>query len=286
MAWFSVLALTGCQTSLPERFLADTQINGRPVRFVYDTGAGATILFARPAKRLGLKVANPPSSARAAPGKVLTGHTELCHFSISGESYNLKLQTVLLPWPVSRVMDMDGAIGWPDMRDDFIAIDAATDTIRGVDHSPAETNGWFTLPIYPHTDILALQTPRPDGKAGVWEIDTGNDGGISLSRVRWKEWRATHPHGRKGWSLNYMPGSGIGIERSFTPDEFVLGPLTWKKVVVRKATRTEIGVATRGDILEGSLGIKALRQLDLILDQRKGWPTCAPALNPRRNRVI
>ena len=270
LAWFSVLALTGCRTAPPERFLADTQINGKPVRFVYDTGSGATVLFTRPAKRLGLKVANPPSSSQAAPGKVLTGHTELCRFSINGENYKLKFQTVLLPWPVSQMMDMDGAIGWPDMRDDFIAIDAAIDSIHGVDHAPAETNGWFTLPIYPRTDVLALQTSRPDGKAGVWEIDTGNDGGISLSRARWKEWRATHPRGRKGWTLNYMPGSGIGIGRSFTPDEFALGPLTWKKVVVRKATRTELGVAASGDVLEGSLGIKALRQLELILDQKKG----------------
>jgi hypothetical protein len=135
---------------------------------------------------------------------------------------------------------------------------------------PPDTNGWFVVPIYPRTAVLALQTFRPDEKAGVWEIDTGNDGGISLSRGRWKEWRATHPHGHKGWNFGYMPGSGIGIGRAFTPDEFVLGPLTWKKVVVRKATRTELGIVAEGDVLEGCIGIKALRQLDLILDQKKG----------------
>jgi hypothetical protein len=288
LALLSLLALVGCRTASSERLRADTQINGQPVRFIYDTGADATFLFTRPAKRLGLKVVNPPFSARPAPGKVLFGHTELCRFSVGGESYKLKLNTLGLPWPVNRQADVEGAIGWADMRDDYIEIDAPTDSIRGVDQLPPDTNGWFILPIYPRTGVLALQTPRPDGRTGVWEIDTGNDEGISLSRARWKEWRATHPRGQKGWSFNYMPGSGMGIKRTFTPDEFVLGPLTWKKVVIRKATRTELGFAASGDVLEGSLGIKALRQLDLILDQKKGlaYLRSHPEPAPKRSDTV
>jgi hypothetical protein len=270
LAVLGLFLLAGCRTDRPERLLADTRINGQAVRFAYDTGSEATVLFTRPAKHLGLKIVNPPSSAKAEPGQVLTGVTGLCRLSVGQESYSLRLQTVRLPWPVSWLFDFDGAIGWPDMTDDFIAIDAAEETIRGVEHLPADTNGWSAIPLYRRTGVLALQTPRADGKTGVWEVDTGNDEGISLSPTRWKEWRATRPHGHRGWTLVFMPGSGMGIGWTFTADELSVGALLLKKIPVRKATRTETGIAKSGDVFEGSIGILALRQLNVIIDQKEG----------------
>jgi len=78
--------LAGCRSAGPVRILADTRINEKPVRFSYDTGAGATVMFTRPAKRLGLKVVNPPSSLKPEPGKVKTGRTELCRLSVGRET--------------------------------------------------------------------------------------------------------------------------------------------------------------------------------------------------------
>jgi len=262
-----LVLLTGCCHIQSERFLADARINDQPVRFVYDTGAGATLVQTRSAKRLGLKVSEPPSSPKPPPGKVKIGHTELCRFSVGQETYTLNLATLHLSWPWGGLFGLDGFIGWPDLKDDFFVLDAADDAIKHVDGLPADTNGWTRLPLYRHTDVLALEIPRADGKTGVLEVDTGNPEGVSLSPARWKEWRPNHPHARGGWHITFMPGSGVTIGRKYEADDLAIGPLTWKAVSLRKARPTETGIVQTGDVFEASIGLAALRQLNVIIDR-------------------
>jgi lipoprotein NlpI len=263
----SLILLTGCRGVQQERFLANVRINDKPVCFAYDTGAGATVVHTRSAKRLGLKVAEPPSSSKPSPGSVSIGHTDFCRFTVGRETHTLRLATVHLPWPWDGLFDFDGVIGWPDLADDFFVIDANDDAIKSVGCLPQDTNGWFKLPLYRRTDVLALQVPRADGKTGVLEVDTGNPEGISLSPARWKEWRTTHPHAHGAWQFNFMPGSGPAIGRQYKADDLAIGPLTWKHVTIRKARVTETSIAERGDVFEASIGIEALRQLNLTIDR-------------------
>jgi len=192
------------------------------------------------------------------------GQTELCRFTVGQGSYRLKLATVHPPWPWGGLLDFDGAIGWPDLKDDFFVIDAAHDAIKGVDKLPQDTNGWTRLPLYQRTDVLALEIPRADGKTGVLEVDTGNAEGVSLSPARWKEWRTTHPHAHGGWQFNFMFGSGPALGRTYKAEDLAIGPLTWKHVTIRKARRTETSIADGKDVFEASIGIAALRQLNLM----------------------
>jgi tetratricopeptide (TPR) repeat protein len=67
-----------------------------------------------------------------------------------------------------------------------------------------------------------------------------------------------------------MPGSGNGIGRAFTAAELNIGPWTWKNIGVRRATATEMAIASGGDVFEGSMGIEALRQMDWIIDRKNG----------------
>jgi lipoprotein NlpI len=248
-------------------FLADVRINDKPMRFAYDTGAAGTVMWTHSAKRLGLKVSKPPSSPKLAPGTVKIGHTEMCHFTVGDETFQLKLATVHLPWPWDGLVDLDGVIGWPDLKSDFMAFDTADDAIKGVDGLPQDTNGWTRLPLSRHTGVLALEIPRADGKTGILEVDTGNAEGVSLSPARWKEWRATHPHAHGRWLLNFMPGSGPAIGRQYKADDLGIGPLTWKRMTIRKARPTEMGIAEDRDVFEASIGLVALRQLNLIIDR-------------------
>ena len=259
--------LTGCRHIQQERFPADVRINDKPVHFIYDTGAGITLVHAASAKRLGLKVSDPPSSPKPPPGKVNIGHTELCRFTAGHETYRLKLPTLRAPWPWGGLLDFDGVIGWPDLKDDFLAIDAANDAIKGVDQLPQATDGWTKLPLYRHTDVLALEIPRADGKTGVLEVDTGNADGVSLSPARWKEWRAQHPHAHGGWQFNFMFGSGPALGRNYDAQDLSIGPLTWERVTIRKARRTETSIADSNEVFEASIGIAALRQFNLIIDR-------------------
>ena len=263
----ALVLLTGCRHVQQERFPANVRINDKPVCFVYDTGAGITLVHTRAAKRLGLKVTKPPASPKPPPGKVNFGQTELCRFAVGQETYWLRLATVHFPWPWGGLVDMDGVIGWPDLKDDFFAIDAADDAIKSVSKLPQDTNGWAQLPLYQPAGVLALEIPRADGKTGVLQVDTGNPEGVSLSPARWKEWRATHPHAHGGWQFNFMPGSGPAIGRQYEADDLAIGPLTWKRVTLRKARRTETNIADGGDVFEASIGIAALRQLNLIIDR-------------------
>ena len=276
--------LTGCRHVPPERFLADTRINDQPVRFVYDTGASLTLVQTKSAKRLGLKVSPPPASAKPPPGKVKIGHTELCHFTVGLETNTLNLATLHLPWPWAGLLDMDGVIGWPDLNDDLFALDAAGDAIKHVDRLPADTNGWTRLPLYQRTGVLALEIPRADGKTGVLEVDTGNPDGVSLSPARWKVWRPSHPHASGGWHLTFMPGSGPHLGRKYEADDLGIGPLTWKAVTIRKALPTETAIVHSGDVFEASIGLAALRQLNIIIDRTTIWPTCGAARTGIRAR--
>jgi tetratricopeptide (TPR) repeat protein len=264
---FCLLLLAGCRNLPEERFSADTRINGKPVVFAYDTGAEGTVIFTRPAKRLGLKVFKPPAPDHLSPGESNVGHSGLCRFTVGGETCTLKLLTLHLPWPVSLFFDVDGLIGWPDMADDYFEIDAAADAIKHLDALP-DTNGWIRVPLYRHADVLALQVPGPDGVTGVVEVDTGNPGGISLAPDLWNAWRDAHKHARGNHDISFMPGSGLGIGKTFWASRLEIGPLTWTNVPVQKANQTEMGIAARGDRFEASVGIMALKPFEFVVDQK------------------
>ena len=280
----SFVLLTGCRHIQQERFPADVRINDKPVKFIYDTGAGITLVHAASAKRLGLKVSDPPSSPKPPPGKVNIGHTELCRFTAAHETFRLKLPTLRAPWPWGGLLDFDGVIGWPNLADDFLAIDAANDAIKGVDQLPQATNGWTKIPLCRHTDVLAFEIRRADGKKGVLEVDTGNAEGLSLSPARWKNWRADHPHAHGGWQFNFMFGSGPALGRHYVAKDLAIGPLTWDRVTIRKARRTEINTAASDEVFEASMGIAALRQFNLIIDRTNhmAYVRRDPAWDPSR----
>jgi lipoprotein NlpI len=197
---------------------------------------------------------------------VKAGETELCDLTVGDDTYRIKLATVHLPWPMERWMDVDGVIGWPDMKEGLLAIDAGDDAIKAIAALPQDTNGWVKLPLYRRTDVLALEIPRADRKIGVLQVDTGNAGGISLSPARWKAWRAAHPHAHGHWQFSFMPGSGISIGRTYDAPEIAIGPLTWTNVNIGKANRTETSIAGGKDVHEASIGVAALHQLNLIID--------------------
>ena len=99
-------------------------------------------------------------------------------------------------------MDLDGVIGWLDLKDDFIALDPADDAIKGVDGLPQDTNGWTRLPLSRHTGVLALEIPRADGKTGVLEVDTGN-AEDNMGWSGWEEFRNLIPYDKR-FFWNYL----------------------------------------------------------------------------------
>ena len=257
--------LTACRHVRQDRFFVDAHINDKPVLLAYDTGSECSLVFKKTMKRVGLK-GEGPGRGKPAPGKVMIGQTDFCKFKLDTNEYRLRLASLKLPWWWN--LDVDGVIGWPDVMDDVLSIDASTATMKGLEKLPEETSSWAKAPLYTHTGVLALQIPRADGKPGVVEVDTGNSAGVSLSPTRWTEWKTTHPHAHWSWTLDLMPGSGAILGRKYTADEVTIGPVVLTNVPIRKANRTEMGIAGEDGIFEGSIGFQALERMNLIVDQK------------------
>ncbi len=123
-AAFSVLSLLWtwpCPNQGDERIWIDAQINGQPARLVFDTGAETCVLFPKAAKRLGLRVTEPPADVTPPPGKVAAGFTGKCRLSIP----QISVKTMLAVLDLPRVLknDIDGLIGWGLVCRSIIEID-------------------------------------------------------------------------------------------------------------------------------------------------------------------
>ena len=95
-----------------DRIWVPANINGKPVRLVFDTGATDLVLWRAAAQRLGLKFTAPQTNASVAPGEVLLGFTEEC---------TLKLMR-------TRVR---GQLAVADLPDYFLSLDAGGFIVLG-----------------------------------------------------------------------------------------------------------------------------------------------------------
>jgi hypothetical protein len=81
-----------------ERIFIDAKINGKPVRFIFDTGTGAPfVLFSTATHRLGLKVTPPPPNNQPGPGKTAVGWTDLCKLNIGMISIETHFDVIEMP---------------------------------------------------------------------------------------------------------------------------------------------------------------------------------------------
>ena len=259
-----LLLASGCGHFRQERVPMEARINGHAVHLVYDTGSELSLISSATARHLGLKVAEP-RGATAAPGKVLTGKSDWCQFATGLETNRLKLDVLHTPWWMGSALS--GVIGWPDLKDPYVEIDARHDALHGLERLPADIGSWTCLPLYRGSGVLALALPRADGKKGVLMIDTGNADGLSLSPELWADWRATNRQASSRATARFMFGSGWSVSRRCRAPAVALGPLCWTNVVVVRATRTETGIVSAGDAFVASAGLAALRQWDLIIDR-------------------
>jgi hypothetical protein len=81
-----------------ERIWVDAKINGKPVRFIFDTGTGVSfILYSKAAQRLGLKFTLPPPNYHREPGQTTVGFTEPCTLDIGPTNFETQFGVVEEP---------------------------------------------------------------------------------------------------------------------------------------------------------------------------------------------
>jgi hypothetical protein len=236
------------------------EINGRPSRMILLTGLPATGLLESEAKRLGLK---GPGNWEDIAG-ITVRISEVTQVKDDGQSFMAPILIARLPW-WARVashfcaIPADGAVGWPEVRDNILVFDSGERVIRQVEQLPPETSGWLKLKIEP-ADCLVVQLPLAGGEMGNLWVDTAEGQSVMLPPPQWKEWKAVHAHPARA-------------------DEIKLGPLALTDVAVKELSAGEakdlLGETSAATVV-WKLGMAALTRLDLVVDGKNGWAYLHP----------
>lgn len=250
-----------------ERIWLEAQINQKPVRLIFDTGASTLILFPQSAQRLGLKVTPPPPDAALGPGDVLGGRTEECSFTLQRTTIKTRFAVIETP-AYLHWTDEDGVVGWPPVSSNIFRIDAGARTVTLLAEVPEEAGTWTKLRVKKEP-VLCLEAGHEQGAApSVIVLDTGASGGAALNPQKWRAWRAAHAGQPATMEAIFMPGAGLVVKEQMWARELPLGDLLLAEVPVIEANSAEMSVASTQ--LEASLGLAALKRLDLIVDGKQG----------------
>jgi predicted aspartyl protease len=259
-----------------DRIWIDAKVNGKPARFIFDTGSPYHyVLFRQSAERLGLSITNfadENSNARDA---------YTCKYDLTIGDYSFKTWSWILDLPpaAAPATSADGIIGWPAVTNTVVMIDANTETIDRAAQVPVDTNGWLRLSIDKNSNSLHLLVPGLSGKNVVVVIDTGSAAGVLLNPNLWKKWKSSHKNWPMTMRTGFMFGSGISVAEEACAKEISFGPLTVTDVPVSEAFPTDVDFG--GDNYEATFGIAALKRLDLVVDAVHG----TAYLRPRKEKA-
>ena len=269
-----------------ERLWVKATVNGQPIRLAFDTGSSRFLLFPKAAARLGLRVTNAPPDVKLKPGEVPMGRTEQCRVVIEeGDEVIASLGVVDVPPVLER--GCDGVLGWGELSPVVVEINARAGVVSHLTNTPPDAANWVKLRILTNSSTLRLEVPRTAGSTSSISIDTGSPQGVQLSPPKWREWRAAHPGQRATEHADFVPATGLVVGEEVWASEISFGPLKLTEVPVIESSKTDIGIGGAG--YEATLGLTALKRLDMILDCRTGVAYVqvrrSPPLPYQHNRI-
>jgi hypothetical protein len=255
-----------------ERIFIDAKINGKPVRFAFDTGFELPYgLFSSDAEKLGLKIT--PSDYKPSLGKIAIGTTELCDLDFGITNFRAALGVIEIPTYVRK--SMVGWIGWSALNQNIFSLDAAKQEIIFLTDLPEELTAWTKVRVKTNSQ-LTLEIPGAGGINAV-VVDTGKDRGIAIHPKKWQEWKAAHANQPATIDASYMSGAGLVVKEESFAQEFSLGQLTLTDVPIMEANQAELVIDEQ---FTASLGLAALKRLDIIIDGKHGIAYLRPKMTP------
>jgi hypothetical protein len=260
-----VLALFKASPSVAtERIWLRAKINGKPASLFFDSGANASAICPQTMQRLGLKFIPAPTNDFS-PG-VLAGDTEYCTLTLDEAEGKTSFLVLNLPQYVSP--DFDGLIGWQSVSPNVLRIDAVTREVKFLPKVPTQSAHWPRFCLLTKLDTLDLQIPSASRTDGVLCVDTGFDCGLALPREEWRRWKEAHPQTPLTLETTYIPTDGFLVYEEAWADQIAIGPIVLTGVPVGEGGP---GNSTRwGARYEGTLGLAALKRVDLIVDGKNG----------------
>jgi hypothetical protein len=249
-----------------ERLWLDAKINGKRARLCFDSGSDSAVLFRGAAQRFGLKVFEPSTNVAVALGEVLAGTTEACVLSLQGQEGKARFRVIDTPAYVS--VNLDGVVGWRNVRGNVLRIDAAAGSVTFQPKVPDQLSSWVQLAVFTNSDLLELEVARSDGSKGIVFVDTGTDMGVSLPAQQWQAWKAAHPHWPTTLKAFFTPADGLVAVEEAWATKFPFGPIVLSDVPIAEAA--PVNAALGSSRYEGTLGLAALKRIELIVDRRQG----------------
>jgi len=174
------------------------------------------------------------------------------------------------------IKDADGVIGWPLISSNILQIDAIKDTVELLQNVPVDPS-WMKFRVKTNLDVLGFEVSDKKDKEMTVTIDTGKPNGVSVVPQMWREWKAAHTNELITLDAAYMPGAGLVVKEESWAQEISLGPLMLTDVPIMEADRAE----TTTDIkFKASLGLAALKRLDIVIDGKHGIAYLRPKMTP------
>jgi hypothetical protein len=248
-----------------ERLWLEATINGKPAHLAFDTGTTGLILFPRAVARLGLAFTNAPEDFELAPGEAPKGRTEECDLKIGATSVRTSFGYFEIPKMLDRVTD--GVVGWRPVRENIVMVDASRGTVNCLAEAPGDVTNWIEFRLQTNSSVLLLEIPSGSGSQSNMAVDTGYDGGVKLSPNRWRVWKAAHADQPMTLEGYYTPQAGTVVSEQAWSEQLAIGPLQITEVVVTEADRADVAL---GQGYEATLGLAALKRLDLVIDGKRG----------------
>lgn len=271
-------------TSLPGiaevRIYVPAKLNGRPLHLSFDTGSEGLLLFDHAARRFGLRITTATKDQNLGVGKVAVATTEPVRVELLGTIFeSLEIGVVTLPpW---LDMDIDGVIGWNSLRGNTLLLNGRKHEFYPLAELPPETTNWTRLRLIQDCNLFAAELPdSTPGKPQRLGIDTGWDGGLSLSNETWDKWQRAHPQARATLDAYYTPGTGLVVSPTAWADEIEIGGLVFRDVPLHRLNPTEsANYPTHTAVV---VGLFALLGTDSIFDGKSGHFYLRPSEGPSR----
>jgi len=264
-----------------ERILINGEINGEPVRLVYDTGASFSALLSHAAERLDLKV-EAKQNQRVGRYQVPIGRTEPVEFGMFGQTMSTPIRVVI----TTRKAPFDGVMSWKNVNASHILIDGYDRRIQTLNELPAD--GWQRWKLEAENSQLFFVVGERGKELGRVFVDTGAVCGLRLSPQLWSQWRQDHPEaGVTLETFRYFVGKTEPYELAWA-EEYSLGGLTFHDVDLGRIPESgdNVAIDADGKGFIAMIGIRALRNLRMIISRKDNvilTQTVAPV--PDHNRL-
>lgn len=244
--------------------LVDVAIDGQgPFHFVFDSGA-SNVLTPRAAKRLGLDVRNNVV-ATGTGGDQLIGSAKVRSIRLgSVELLNQTTYVLDLPLGASDGPPIDGLIGFDLLNRFPVQLDYIKATLSVFTGANARYSGSSTPMRLSFRGRLPQVEGKIDGISGLFSIDTGSSGSLTLSAPFVAE---NDLAARYHATTRVMSARGVGgpVYALQTRAELLdLGTVTAKRPVTFLSQQTTGTSARKGTA--GNIGFGILRQFTIYFD--------------------